>query len=95
MPYIKQTRRNKIDSQLDALISAIKTLETTDVRDFDGDLNYSISRLLISVFELLDSPKYTKFNAAVGVLESVKLELYRRLIAPYEDKKIVENGDIF
>jgi hypothetical protein len=28
------------------------------------------------------------------VLESVKLEFYRRAVAAYEDNKIVENGDI-
>jgi hypothetical protein len=30
----------------------------------------------------------------MGVLESAKLELYRRKIAPYEDDKIAENGDV-
>jgi hypothetical protein len=37
---------------------------------------------------------YTNINAVIGVLECVKLELYRRLAASYEDKKVVENGDI-
>lgn len=31
----------------------------------------------------------------LGVLECVKLELYRRVAAPYEDRKIEENGDVF
>ena len=31
----------------------------------------------------------------VGVLECAKLELYRRLAAPYEDLKIEDNGDVY
>jgi len=94
MPYIKQERRQIIHAKIDELIYEIQHLEHTDLRDLDGDLNYTISRLLLGVFDLKDDPKYTKFNSAVGVLESVKLEMYRRLIAPYEDEKIRENGDI-
>jgi len=30
-----------------------------------------------------------------GVLENVKQEMYRRLAAPYEDKKAEENGDVY
>lgn len=38
---------------------------------------------------------YKDYNEVIGVLECVKQELYRRLIAPYEDKKKDENGDVF
>jgi len=31
----------------------------------------------------------------IGVLESVKMELYRRKIADYEDEKCEENGDVY
>jgi hypothetical protein len=30
----------------------------------------------------------------IGALENCKMELYRRKIAPYEDIKIEENGDV-
>lgn len=94
MPYIKNDRRDQLDSKLNDLISQIKNLSHQALSDLDGDLNYTITRLLIGVFDLVDNPKYTKFNTAIGVLEAVKLELYRRFIAPYEDLKISENGDI-
>jgi len=32
---------------------------------------------------------------AIGALECAKLELYRRVAAPYEDTKIAENGDVY
>ena len=57
-------------------------------------LNYAISRLLSKAYELDTEPRYEKINSAVGVTECVKLELYRRLAAPYEDKAIDKNGDI-
>jgi len=34
-------------------------------------------------------------NAIIGALECAKLELYRRVAAPYEDDKIAENGDVY
>lgn len=37
---------------------------------------------------------YDDYNAVLGVLEAVKQEFYRRRVAPYEDKKLEENGDI-
>jgi hypothetical protein len=96
MPYILQRRREKIDQQIADLASAIiqMTGPETDRTKLDGDLNYSITRLLSLVLDLVGSPKYHSFNAAVGVLECVKLELYRRKVAPYEDQKIEENGDV-
>lgn len=30
-----------------------------------------------------------------GAIECAKLEFYRRVAAPYEDKKIAENGDVY
>jgi len=27
-------------------------------------------------------------------MECAKMEIYRRLVAPYEDRKIVQNGDV-
>jgi len=38
---------------------------------------------------------YENLNAIIGVLESMKLEFYRRRAVPYEDKKIEENGDVY
>ena len=41
------------------------------------------------------SPRYRDFNAAIGVLECAKLELYRRAAATYEDAKLAEHGDVY
>jgi hypothetical protein len=38
---------------------------------------------------------YQTLNDVLGALEGCKLELYRRQVAPYEDKKIQANGDVY
>jgi hypothetical protein len=59
-----------------------------------GDLNFRIHELIEIYLNGKDAVKYEEYNSVVGVLESVKLEFYRRAVAAYEDNKIVENGDI-
>jgi len=58
-----------------------------------GDLNYLITKLC---HQYLDEcgECYKTHNEIMGVLESAKQEYYRRKVAPYEDKKIKENGDV-
>jgi len=62
--------------------------------DSTGELNYVITRLLDSWLDER-GVSYTHINAAIGVLECAKLELYRRVAAPYEDTKKEENGDVY
>ena len=59
-----------------------------------GQLNYAITKL-ISGYIWSKGESYSVFNDCVGVLECVKLETHRRLIAPYEYKKMVEHGDVY
>lgn len=59
-----------------------------------GHMNFLITALLSRYLE--DNGKsYQTYNELIGVLECAKLELYRRLIGPYEDTKIKENGDVY
>jgi len=59
-----------------------------------GELNYALTR---QVTDYLDGKivTYELLNSVVGALESCKLEFYRRVVVPYEEKKIVENGDVY
>ena len=94
MPYIPQDRRDKLDCHLPSVAWEI------DI-DAVGELNYAITRLVDEFLDdgkrttPADGPGYAAYNAAIGVLECAKLELYRRLVAPYEDTKRLENGDVF
>ena len=89
MPYIKQERRGELDKRIDDLVNLLITMTAQD-----GDYNYLITRILAGGFDLGLNPKYSKINAIIGILECIKLELYRRVAAPYEDVKAAENGDV-
>jgi hypothetical protein len=60
-----------------------------------GELNYAITAMIVEYLEADGGPKYDDFNEVIGVLECAKLELYRRMVAPYEDRKQKENGDVY
>lgn len=59
-----------------------------------GELNYVITKL-IDQYLKEEGLRYANINEVIGVLECAKLELYRRIAGPYEDKKIISNGDVY
>jgi hypothetical protein len=59
-----------------------------------GELNYLVTKLVLKFLKANDL-NYERINQAVGALECAKQELYRRLAAPYENKKAKENGDVY
>lgn len=87
MPYIKQEhRRTWNDLTID---------ETEEDYSLDiGELNYIMTKWCLVYLSQRDK-KYEAYNAVIGALECCKLEVYRRAVAPYEDKKIKENGDVY
>jgi len=87
MPYIKMEDRGKYESVLEELTTILKSLPVESV---DGELNYIVTKVLKEVYPL----RYFNLNRAIGVLECIKQEFYRRVAAPYEDIKIEENGDV-
>ena len=87
MPYIKSENRVKYENVLAELTGILKSLPMDEV---DGELNYVVTKMLKEVYPL----RYFSINRAVGVLECIKFEFYRRVAAPHEDTKIKENGDV-
>jgi hypothetical protein len=87
MPYIKKEQRPKIDELVNPLIEHIKSLP---IEEQDGSINYAVTKVIKHVYP----QKYFHFNRALGVISAISLELYRKIIGPYEDKKIDENGEV-
>ena len=85
MPYIDPEDRAELDPFIDSLIDQIDYTKM-------GEINYIITRLCDA---MLEDVRYSKINSLIGVLECAKLELYRRVAAPYEDDKIESNGDVY
>lgn len=87
MPYIKdQIRRDFLDVR--EFYGALG-----NPRDA-GELNFQISTMIDKYITKIGKT-YTTLNAVVGVLECAKLEMYRRIAAPYENQKLEENGDVY
>jgi len=90
MPYIEPLMRGLVDDEIKSLIEKLHKDSYLGTKR-DGVLNYIISSLIAQLYKT----SYTDLNAAIGMLECAKLELYRRRLAPYEDEKIKENGDVY
>jgi len=82
MPYIKEE---------DRLVFESITLPGTATA---GELNYLITKICQD-YIANKGLSYSTLNDITGALENCKLEFYRRLVAPYEDTKIKENGDVY
>lgn len=84
MPYIQKVERDELAAWL------AKSAELPELSA--GEMNYLITKLIL---EWIGEVRYYKLAEAMGLLECVKQELYRRVAAPYEDKKCSENGDVY
>jgi hypothetical protein len=93
MPYIEEEQRLFIcgkrlftDPEKQAFID-VEQIETA------GDMQYAIAVMIKSYMER-KGLKYQHCNDVMGALAGAQQEFYRRTVAPYEDKKIEENGDV-
>jgi hypothetical protein len=85
MPYVSKENREKFAE----FVASMEQLKI----EGPGDLNYLVT-MLTHRYLNQEPESYQMYNDAVGALEGAKLELYRRHIAPYENEKIRENGDV-
>ena len=75
-------------------ISKDRRGHTVDHETTAGDLNYMISMLLIKYWKF-SQRDYQSINDIVGAIEGAKSEFQRRIVIPYENLKITQNGDIY
>lgn len=80
MPYINEEARSQLDEGV--------------LPSNEGELNYAITTMLDEYLAEYGI-NYMNINTVIGVLECAKLEIYRRMAAPYEDEKMQENGDVY
>lgn len=83
MPYIGTFPRSWLDP------TSERQAETP------GELNYQLTSVCLDYLKNKTNQSYGNYNDVIGALESCKMEFYRRAVAPYEDKKIIENGDVY
>lgn len=87
MPYIHQIQRHQYDEHIDEML----------VPQTPGELNYVLSRIVKRFVDSAAERKglsYQTLNDAMGAIDGCGREFYRRVVAPYEDLKLRENGDL-
>ncbi len=97
MPYIKREQREELDPLIDALVAKINDMmpgTAVEARYLAqaGILNYCCTRLGLGVIPVR---QYWAIALKSGVFHNIADEFYRRYAAPYEDRKIAENGDVY
>ena len=97
MPYLKDEFREEIDTLAGEANSLYGYLESVkDDGDWAGAINYVNCKILLSRLhrERGRWGRYWRYALWVGTMVCCILEVYRRLVAPYEDKAIDRNGDV-
>jgi hypothetical protein len=59
-----------------------------------GQLNYAITKVVLDYMSII-GVSYSNLNEAYGAMLAAAAEFYRRKVAPYEDDKAKENGDVY
>jgi hypothetical protein len=88
VPYIKEEYRQELHHVLDDLIYTITTLPS---EDRNGIVTYTVYKI---VKDLYWQPSWDNLSDGRKCLDEASREFCRRIIEPYEDLKIEENGDI-
>lgn len=84
MPYIND------DEFKEAVFSAFLALGPIKT---PGRLAYLVQQIMLDYYH--EKPGFTQWAAMRGAIEDQVDEFRRRVIAPYEDQKAKENGDVF
>ena len=87
MPYILPSERARFDPLINALSAELQKDGCPE-----GNLNYVISSLVVKAFAA--NRRYAEGNKLMGVLSCVAAEFYRMDLAPYEDEKRAQHGEI-
>lgn len=82
MPYIPKDKREVMDK----VVETMYMMNT----EADGRLNY----VLFALCKRYVKPSYNNYKNFCGELRQCATEIERRILGPYEDEKIKENGDV-
>jgi len=86
MPYINQEYRESLDEVVSIMLD--KGVEP------NGTLNYVLFKFCKEYFKHRSQESYNTLKNFIGELNESAAEIRRRILFPYEDKKIEENGDV-
>jgi hypothetical protein len=80
MPYIEKNKREELFD---------RDPETA------GELQYLIAEMIQSYITDNGPYNYQTLNDVMGALAGAQMEFYRKVVAPYENKKEILNGSVY
>jgi len=109
MPYVDAEIRRALEMAIQSLGADIQKFadvkvakrgiigfhDNESIMEAAGILNYTITSLVLYTLGSVEVPTYAKLALMDGVLSTAREELYRKVSAPYEDKKCAENGEVY
>ncbi len=95
MPYTAPPSRTLVAPTRMSPGASYNILDLSAIRS-PGDLAFALSTCAIAYAKNAypDGISYAERSHIVGIIESTKLELWRRLLTTYEDLAIEKNGDL-
>jgi len=60
-----------------------------------GELQYLIAMMMSDYISDRDQYDYQTLNDVMGALAGAQQEFYRKIVAPYEEKKELLNGSVY
>lgn len=91
MPYLTSENKSSIDNQ--GGLDVYNKLASMELKDFAGALNY-LNYRIVKEYIAKNGKRYFTCAVIIGTLICCVLEIYRRIIAGYEDECINRNGDV-
>jgi hypothetical protein len=80
MPYIEKNKREELFD---------RDPETA------GELQYLIAEMIQGYITDKGPYNYQTLNDVMGALAGAQMEFYRKVVAPYENKKEIINGSVY
>ena len=89
MHYIKKEKRALFDGYINQILNNIRNYSK-------GDANSMMAYIIYKLIKTHYGSKgdWEQKSDALKILSDITLEYYRRIIAPYSDIKIEQNGDV-
>lgn len=88
MPYIAD---HETRAELMRLVA--EAIETSDAAESVGTFTYFLTMACVEYLAYSEL-KFQRLAEVVAALECTKLELYRRIVVPYEDRARRKHGDV-
>lgn len=87
MPYVDAEARQRLSQG--GWKPALRVVPQTK-----GELNYVLTKIVLE-YVAEHGTSYAVLSDARAALNDASSEFYRRMMAPYEDQKIIDNGDVY